>query len=164
MKKTFFLIFVSLSFYGFSQDENSIKFWDNVRFGGAFGLGFGNNTTNIAVIPSAIYDFNEYVSLGVSLGYQYAKRDDAKSNVYSAGLLSFFNPINEIQLSAEFEQLFVNSSFGALTEKYNYPSLYLGGAYQVSNGIAIGLRYDVLFNRNESIYASAFSPIVRIFF
>ncbi|AUC14752.1 hypothetical protein BTO06_06155 [Tenacibaculum sp. SZ-18] len=164
MKKAFLLIFVSLSFYGFSQDKSSTKFWDNVRFGGAFGLGFGNNTTNIAIIPSAIYDFNEYVSLGVSLGYQYAKRDNAKSNVYSAGLLSFFKPINQIQLSAEFEQLFVNTSFGNLNEKYNYPSLNLGAAYQVSKGIAIGLRYDVLFNGNKSIYVSAFSPIVRIFF
>ncbi len=164
MRKLFLFTLLTLTYIGHSQEDNENNFWDNVRFGGGFGLGFGNNTTNIAVLPSAIYEFNESVALGVNLGYQYAKRGDVKSNVYSAGILSFYNPIYEIQLSAEFEQLFVNSTFGTLKESYNYPSLYLGGAYQLSNGFAIGLRYDVLFDRNKSIYASAFSPIVRIFF
>ena len=43
---------------------------------------------------------------------EYYKRNDVKSNVFSSGLLGLVNPIYEIQLSAEYEQLFVNSSFG----------------------------------------------------
>ncbi|CAL2083788.1 hypothetical protein [Tenacibaculum sp. 190524A05c] len=164
MKKLFLLAILSFSMIGFSQENNESSFWENVRFGGAVGLNFGNNTTNIAVLPTAIYQFNESVALGVNLGYQYSKRNDVKSNVYSAGILSFFNPIYEIQLSAEFEQLFVNSTFGDIKNSYNYPSLYLGGAYQISNNFAIGMRYDVLYDNNKSIYGSAFSPIVRVFF
>ena len=164
MKKVFSLIFLSIAFTGISQEANDSKFWDNVRFGGSFGVGFGNNTSNVAIFPSAIYEFNETFAMGVNLGYQYAKRNDVKSNVFSSGLLGLVNPIYEIQLSAEYEQLFVNSSFGDFRESYNYPALYFGAAYQISNNFVIGLRYDVLYNTNESIYASALSPIVRIFF
>jgi long-subunit fatty acid transport protein len=164
MKRTFLLVFTIVSINSFSQETNNSRFWDHVRFGGGFGMGFGNNSTNIAVFPSAIYDFNEYFAMGVNLGYQYAKRNDVKSNVFSTGILGLVNPIYEAQLSIEFEQLFVNSTFGDVKENYNYPALYFGGAYQVSNGFAIGLRYDVLYNSRKSIYASAFSPVLRIFF
>ena len=43
------------------------EFWSHVRFGGAVGLNFGNNYTEITLAPSAIYDFNRYFSLGVGL-------------------------------------------------------------------------------------------------
>ncbi|MFY7672418.1 hypothetical protein ACOSP6_15160 [Tenacibaculum sp. MEBiC06402] len=164
MKKALSLLFLLTTFVGISQEDNDSKFWDHVRYGGGVGLTFGNNITNIAVFPSAIYDFNKTFSLGINLGYQYAKRNDVKSNVFSTGILGLINPIYEAQLSVEFEQLFVNSTFGDIKENYNYPALYFGAAYQVSNGIAIGLRYDVLYNSRRSIYASAFSPILRIFF
>lgn len=164
MKKLISLTILLSAFLSFSQEDFNPKFWDKVRYGGALGLGFGNNTTNITIAPSAIYQYNESVAFGVSLGYQYAKRDDVKSNVYSAGVLNFYNPIPEIQLSTEFEQLFVNSSSNNFKESYSYPALYFGAAYQISPNFVLGIRYDVLYDNNQSIYASAFSPIVRIFF
>ncbi|CAM1340857.1 hypothetical protein [Tenacibaculum amylolyticum] len=164
MQRYFVLTLLFLSYFSFSQDNDENGFWDNVRYGGGLGVSFGNNTTNIAVLPSAIYDFNDQFSLGVNLGYQYAKRNDISSNVYSGGILSLFNPIPEIQLSAEFEQLFVNSTFNDIKDSYNYPALYIGSAYRVNEYFTVGIRYDVLYNSNQTIYASAFSPIVRVFF
>lgn len=164
MKRYFIVVLLFASWFSFSQDNEELQFWDNVRYGGGLGVSFGNNTTNIAVLPSAIYDFNDQFSLGVNLGYQYAKRNDVSSNVYSGGILSLFNPIPEIQLSTEFEQLFVNSTFNDIKDSYNYPALYFGGAYRVNEYFTVGIRYDVLYNSNQTIYASAFSPIVRVFF
>ncbi|WP_299620288.1 hypothetical protein [uncultured Tenacibaculum sp.] len=164
MKKIALLLLIFISFNSFCQDSDSSEFWDNVRFGGSFGLGFGNNTTTIAIAPNAIYDFSSNFSLGIGLGYQYAKRDDIKNNVFSTSLLSFYNPIQEIQLSAEFEQLFVNRSFQGIKDNFSYPALYLGASYNVNRNIAIGFRYDVLFDENKSIYSSAISPVFRVFF
>lgn len=164
MKKLFFCIALFLSLFTFSQENETQSFWDNVRFGGGFGLGFGNNTTTIAISPTAIYDFNERFSLGTGIGYQYSKRGDVKSNVFSASILSLYNPINEVQLSAEFEQLFVNQSFNNISDNFSYPALHIGAAYRIGQNFTLGLRYDLLYNENESIYASAVSPIIRVFF
>ena len=70
---------------------------------------------------------------------------------------------NGIDLSAEFEQLFVNQKLGIYKSNYNYPSLYLGIAYRVGF-FAAGMRYDVLYDDYKSIYTSPFSPIVRFYF
>lgn len=166
MRKLLLIITLFLSLLTFSQNENddTNTFWKNVRFGGGLGLGFGNNTTTFAISPTAVYDFNEKFSLGAGVGYQYSKRDNVKSNVFSVSLLSLFNPINNIQLSIEFEQLFLNQSFEGVESQTNYPALYLGGAYRVSENVSLGVRYDVLYNSSGSIYASAISPIVRVFF
>jgi hypothetical protein len=40
-----------------------------VQFGGGVGLGFGSNYTDISLAPSAIYNFNEYVALGLGAIY-----------------------------------------------------------------------------------------------
>jgi hypothetical protein len=45
--------------------KSSGNFWQNVQFGGGVGLGFGSNYTDISLAPSAIYNFNEYIALGL---------------------------------------------------------------------------------------------------
>jgi hypothetical protein len=56
-----------------AQQQKSPKsrgdFWQNVQFGGGVGLGFGSNYTDISLAPSAIYNFNEYVALGLESIY-----------------------------------------------------------------------------------------------
>ncbi|SNR15560.1 hypothetical protein [Tenacibaculum jejuense] len=163
MKKFIFLFTLLTCSIIFSQ-ESDTNFWENVQFGGSFGLGFGNNSTTIAIAPSAIYNFNPSFALGLGAGYQYAKRGDFKNNVFSSSLLSFYNPIPEVQISAEFEQLFVNRTLGNIKDNFSYPALYLGAAYRVGRNISIGFRYDVLFDENQSIYGSAISPVFRVFF
>jgi len=163
MKKIALLFFLLISFSILGQKDNTPKFWDNVRFGGGFGIGFGSNNTTIAISPSAIYEFNDAFALGIGTSYLYAKNNDLKSNVFGAGIISLYNPIQEFQLSAEFEQLFVNQKLGLIKNNYDYPALYLGGAYRVGS-FSAGLRYDVLYDDSKSIYASAFSPIVRFYF
>lgn len=164
MKKILFFIFLIGATIGFSQENEEYNFWNNVRFGGGLGLGFGNNTTTFAISPTAIYDFNEKVSLGVSVGYQYSKQNDFKSNVYNIGILSLYNPFEGIQLSLEFDQLFINQRFGLDTYSYTVPSLNVGAAYRVSRNVSFGVRYDVLYDETKSVFASPISPIVRIFF
>jgi len=165
MRSLLFTLLFLIGLTGFSQViDKQPSFWDNVQFGGGLGLGIDSNRTTISIAPSAIYNFNTHFSLGLGASYLYAKNNNFKSNVFGASVLSLYNPFEQVQLSAEFEQLFVNQKLANLKlPNYNYPSLNLGAAYRVGN-FSAGLRYDVLYDENKSIYASAFSPIFRFYF
>ena len=152
-----------------NQDDNAVlnvpkkSFWDNVRIGGGLGLGFGSNSTTINVSPSAIYDFQNGFALGVGVGYLYSKVQDFRSNVFSPGIVGLYNPAEQIQLSAEFEHLFVNQKLGSISDNFDYPALYMGVAYR-TGWAAFGVRYDVLYDERDAIFASPWSPIIRIYF
>ncbi|MCK0155620.1 alpha-ketoglutarate decarboxylase [Cellulophaga sp. F20128] len=151
-----------------AQSQNtSSDFWNNVRFGGGFGLGFGNNTFNAALSPNAIYQVNDQFAIGAGLNFNYSKFRDSKLIAYGASALTYYNIIPAIQLSAEFEQLRINRKFefdGAnIEDNYWNPALFLGLGY-TSRNITVGVRYDVLYSEGKSIYSDAFMPFVRVYF
>jgi predicted porin len=182
MKKTaffndskFFLILIAIliNFSVFAQQTTTAptpksEFWQKVRFGGGLGLGFSNGYTNISVSPSAVYDVNQYVSLGVGVQYSYAKQSEIyTSNIYGGSIIGLFNPIAGIQLSADLEQLRVNTTFDSSLStpaKRNWnTALFLGAGY-VTNNITIGARYNVLYKKTDNVYGQAFMPFVRVYF
>jgi len=175
MKKILLTLTFLTSFLVSAQDDptqqddimhipTKTSFWNNVRFGGGLGLGFGNNSTTINISPSAIYDFQNGFALGAGVGYLYSKINDFRSNVFTPGVVALYNPAREVQLSAEFEQLFVNQKFlGSDPINFNYPALYMGVAYR-TGWAAFGIRYDVLYDERDAIFASPWSPIVRVYF
>ncbi|WP_286971422.1 hypothetical protein [Flavobacterium sp. UBA4854] len=175
----FVILAVLFSSYSIAQQkyviDNSNHFWDKVQFGGGLGLGFGSGYTNVSVMPSAIYNINEIVAVGAGLqfGYLYQK-NYYESFVWGGSLIGLVNPIPEIQLSAELEQVRVDTQYEARYDVYHnyYPSysdsywntaLYLGAGYRTKN-VTIGARYDVLYNPNKSLYGSGFMPFVRVYF
>lgn len=160
---TFFIFQIS-----FSQEvKQKSEFWEKVQFGGGLGLGFGNNATNISIAPSAIYNFNTKAALGLSVQYSYIKQKGFyTSHLYGGSIIGLVNPIQEIQLSAELEQLRVNTSFDNSSLNSNdfwNTALFLGAGYRTNNA-TIGVRYNVLHNDNNNIYTTAFMPFVRVFF
>ncbi|WP_338375832.1 hypothetical protein [uncultured Flavobacterium sp.] len=168
LKKHIALIALVIFQFAFSQDSNpKNNFWNKVQFGGGLGLGFGNNSTNISVAPSAIYNFNEKVALGVGIQYSYIRQKDFyTSHLYGGSIIGLVNPIQEIQLSAELEELRVNTDFdnSSLTsDNFWNTALFLGAGYKTNNA-TIGVRYNVLHNDNNNIYTTAFMPFVRVYF
>nr|WP_315179330.1 hypothetical protein [uncultured Flavobacterium sp.] len=149
-----------------SSTKTQNEFWRNVQFGGGIGLGFGSGYTDISLAPSAIYNFNDYVALGVGLQYKYLKqRDYYASHLYGGSVIGLFNPIQEIQLSAELEQLRVNVNLdGSNSNSQDYwnTGLFIGAGYRSGN-TTIGARYNVLTDKNN-IYGSAFMPFIRVYF
>ena len=77
------------------------------------------------------------------------------------------NPIPEIQLSVEIEEVNASTNFqfdgGNLSTNFWNTALYLGAGYRNGN-VTIGGRYDILYNANNSIYSDAFMPFVRVYF
>lgn len=153
-----------------SADNAPPTFWQRVRFGGGFGLFFGE-VFNITLAPNAIYQFNRYVGAGIGLNGIYAgQKDFYKATVLGGSVIGTFNPITEVQLSSEFEMLNVNrnfveqaEAFGYMDENYWYPALFMGIGYN-PGFMTIGVRYDVLYDENKSIYGSAFMPFIRLSF
>ncbi|TVZ55169.1 hypothetical protein OD91_0413 [Lutibacter sp. Hel_I_33_5] len=161
MKKVILLLFLSISLFGFSQQKST--FWDNVRFGGGFGLSFGSNTT-ILLSPSAVYDFENGFALGAGLNYTYSELGTVSTNIYGISLISLYQiPVVNIQLSGEYEQLWATQTNINTKTNLNFPALYIGAAYNKGR-FAFGFRYDVLYDENQSIYASPITPIVRFYF
>lgn len=163
-----FLFFIMFSSTLFSQNDTSVNFWKHVRFGGGIGLSFGDGFFSGTLAPSAIYEFNDQFALGVGLNGTYnSLKNTYNSTVLGGSLIGLFNPIQQIQLSAEFEELNVNRNWDDRLDyqdqNYWYPALFMGVAYRSQN-VAIGIRYDVLYDREKSIYADPWAPFVRVYF
>ncbi|MCA0131027.1 alpha-ketoglutarate decarboxylase [Winogradskyella alexanderae] len=168
----FYLIFTAFfSTFSFAQNtfNGPSNFWDNVQFGGGLGLNFGNGFFTGAISPNALYRFSPFVATGVGLNFQYSsQRDVFKSTVVGGSVIGLFSPAREIQLSTEFEQLYVNRDFDQqfisnADDSYWYPALFLGVGY-TSGRMTFGIRYDVLYDEDKSIQPEAWMPFVRFWF
>jgi hypothetical protein len=158
--------------YGQPQSQQD-SFWQNVRFGGNIGLNFGNQFTNIVVAPQAVYQFSPQIGLGAGLNYSYIKQNfndgfsaDFKSTILGGSLIGIANPVEFLQVSADLEYLHVNRNFedpSFRDDSYWVPALFLGAGYRQDNFV-IGARYDVLYDRNRSVYQNGIQPFVRVLF
>lgn len=149
-------------------------FWRHVQFGGGIGASVGSGYSDILLAPGAIYNFNAYVAAGVGLQGSYVRvKHEYESYIYGGSLIGLFRPVEAVQLSVELEQLRVNTSF---SDFYNpnpdkpyrdsnfwNTALYVGAGYSVEN-VTIGIRYNLLYDRNESVYSEPFMPFIRAYF
>lgn len=170
-KRIFTFIFLT-SFY-FLQSQTIMKspkndFWEQVRFGGGFGLNLGSGYTEITIAPSAIYPLNKYVSLGTGLlGSFTNSKNRYTTTIYGVSAISLFNPIETVQLSLEVEQTRVNTRHqlipNPVAKTYWNTGLYVGAGYRNGN-VTLGARYNLLFDKDKSIHSDALMPFVRLYF
>jgi len=144
------------------------SFWDHVQFGGGFGLNMGNGYTDITVAPSAIYNFNNYFSLGSGLQYSHIKQKNYyNSNIVGGSIIGLFNPIEEAQISLELEGVHVTNTYSTFYDNakksFWNTGLYIGLGFR-SDNITIGGRVNVLYDKNKDLYDSAFMPFIRAYF
>ena len=162
-----FFLFMSLVTAQNNTDLQTNNFWNNVRYGGGLGVSTGTGFFSATIAPSAIYDFNPQFSLGVGLNGTYNRsKDFFKSTIVGGSVIGLFNPIEALQLSAEFEELNVSRNFDSTDfqdENYWYPALFMGIGYRSQN-VTFGIRYDVLYDENRSIYIDPWAPFVRFYF
>jgi hypothetical protein len=161
LKKILF-IFLVTAFYSEFRAQQSTFSWENVSYGGGITLGFGGGTT-LGLAPNAVYNFGNGLSAGLGIGYLYSNFGDFSTSAFNTSLISFYQTPYEFQLSAEFEQYFATQRDSFSEFSTNFPALHLGIAYNLGK-FAIGIRYDVLYDENKSIFASPISPIARFYF
>jgi len=160
LKGMIFLFLICTCPAGMAQ---SPSFWSQVRYGGGVGLSFGNESVQIGLSPSAIYQVNDYAALGLGLNYTYSKIFDTRFSAFGGSVLGLVNPIPALQLSGEFEQLYVNRSFGPVDDSYWLPALFLGVGFS-TGPVTFGIRYDVLYDDQRSLYADPWLPFIRVYF
>lgn len=164
----FICIIIVFSFQENFAQEQKNDFWKNVRYGGGLGLNFGDGFFSATIAPSAIYEFNQSFAAGIGLNATFNNRKNLyKSTILGGSILGLYNIIRELQISAEFEQLNVNRRFNVNTnfedDNYWIPALYTGIGYRSGN-VTFGIRYDLLYDDERSIYADPWAPFVRFFF
>ncbi|GAB2764187.1 alpha-ketoglutarate decarboxylase [Salinimicrobium soli] len=170
-KKVFFFSFLFLAihfqFFGQNATNPESSFFDHVRFGGSLGVSFSNGNFGAALAPKGIYDFNRYASAGIGIAGTYTNGSNYTAFTTGGSLIGLFRPIPVIQLSSEFEQNYVSQKWeleGAnRKDSYSYPALFLGAGY-TTGPVTVGLRYDVIYDDEKSIYPNALMPFVTIFF
>lgn len=161
-------IFINTNLFSQNSDLAPHRFIDDVRFGGGINIGLGNTYSTFSISPSVIYDFSEEFSAGLSGTYVYVKNKstiESTTNLYGGSVLALYRPINYIQISTEFENLKINQKLiydNALSDWQT--SLYFGLEY-VTGNIAMGLRYDILYDKVKNITnSSALNPVFRVYF
>ncbi|CAM3332939.1 hypothetical protein [Empedobacter stercoris] len=171
MKKLLlFIISLTLSSTIYAQTYQKQPLNNNWRFGGGLGLSFGNNGYfGFNVSPSVGYMIANNLELGATAGYQYAKDDYAKLNLFNAGPYVNFFPVENLFLRANYMHYTGKQKYN---ERYNYnyetnldeSALWLGAGYQSSGPIRFqaGVMYNVLYKENESIFSSGFQPFMGV--
>ncbi len=161
------ICFLSVSVNDIQAQSIRSNFWDKVQYGGGLGINFGNDYFAMNVAPSAIYNFNDYFAMGPGLSYSYVKNGNFKTSITGGSVIALFNPLPQIQLSAEIEELYVNQKQEFSTETYQRDfwntALFLGAGFR-SGFTTIGVRYNVLFDDTNAIYPSAVQPFIRFYF
>lgn len=165
------ILFLFVTFFCIQSivgQQKTNDFWNHVRFGGGVGLNFGDGFFSATIAPSGIYEFNNKLAMGIGLNATFNNQKSAyKSTILGGSLIGLFNVINEVQLSAEFEQLNVDRNYNVNLniedENYWIPALYFGVGYRSGN-VTFGIRYDVLYDEEKSIGLDPWMPFVRFYF
>ncbi len=139
-----------------------------LKFGVGFGLNFVGGT-NISLSPNLMYSLSDKVAIGAGIQGSYSGiKDLQNTTTFGGNLLTQFNPSKRILTLLEFVLLNVStkteSPTGQSTRSYWDSALFLGAGINITDKIAIGAKYNLLYKEDESVYTSPILPFVNISF
>ncbi|HEA29443.1 MAG TPA: hypothetical protein ENH91_05540 [Leeuwenhoekiella sp.] len=156
-----------LSIADTNAQTTTSDFWNRVSYGGNLGLSFGNGYFSGSAAPSAIYTFNPYFSAGPGLNFSYTKEEFYKATLVGGSLIALVNPYPYVQFSAELEELYVSQNITYYepdqSREFWNTALFLGLGYR-TGPVTVGIRYNVLYQADDRVYADAFQPFLRVYF
>lgn len=148
------------------------KYWS---FGGNVGMSFWNGGTDILIAPKGFYHISPQFITGVGLTYIYSDGEywinniggpnryvNYHSNSFGGSISAIYRPIPFLQFSAEYEGLQTEWR-STIDDSYWNNAIYLGASF-VSGPVSFGIRYDVLYDSNRSVYGSAWTPVIGFYF
>ncbi|PKA96416.1 hypothetical protein B0O79_0051 [Flavobacteriaceae bacterium MAR_2009_75] len=174
LKVTLSFLFVLLCDVSYSQvAEIAVKDSANVvnkrlKFGCGFGLSFVGGT-NIGLSPNLMYAVSNKMSIGVGLQGNYtAIKDIQSTTTIGANIIGQYSPIPKLTTLLEFAELNVNTKqetvTGDIKDNFWESILFVGAGLNITNKIALGVKYNVLYKEDESVYTSPIIPFVNITF
>lgn len=176
MKKIVFLSLMFTGFLAFSQIGTrlpSAQIGDSkwtvggyAGLGGAFGSGGGGTT--LYITPRVGYKVTENFEAGIAGNFSWSNSRYYSSTMVGVGPFANYYFSRSFFLSGMFQEYFINQKDKVNDVKYsgNESALYLGGGYMQRLGertyMQIGGMYNVLYNRDKSVFAGGFIPHVGI--
>ena len=170
MKKltTFLAIFVaSIAFSQISVGSSvGNSGW---TIGGYAGLGTGSGGTSLYITPRVGYKISQDFEMGMSGNLTWYNSSYYKSTMIGVGPFANYYIGRTAYVSGNFQEYFISYS-GNTTDnsKKNESVLYLGGGYLQRLGenayMQIGASYNVLYNKDKSVFGSGFVPQVGVVF
>lgn len=138
----------------------------NAGIGGAFGSGGGGTT--IYIIPRVGYKVTNDFEAGVSGNFSLNNSRFFSSTMLGIGPFANYYFGRSAYLSGLFQHYFINSKDKITNYKFTdgESALFLGGGYMQKLGqntyMQIGAMYNVLYNKNNSVFGGGFVPNVGI--
>ncbi len=135
-----------------------------------FGLGVGVNFvggTNLSLSPNLTYLLTKNFSIGGGLQFNYAGlKDIQKTTTYGANALIYYTPVRQLLTTLEFSELHVsrNSLITNTKSEFWESALFIGAGIQITAKISLGAKYNVLYNKNTSVYSRPIVPFINIGF
>jgi len=137
------------------------------QFYGGFGLSLTNQYFYIEFQPGILYRMTPKFHLGSNLNFNYATRTNygVRQNIFVYGFdaLAIYLPFRQMEMSADYQYLYARIQQNSQWTKRQVPALFIGAGYRTPHAV-IGIRYDLLYQENRSLYPSAFMPYIRIYF
>ena len=173
MKKLFSLITIILSLACHAQDDKNILLPQNQKQSNFFdnftiGASFGNNLWGVSLAPRIGYKVTEDFEVAFSVNYYYQKGPSVQYNSLSLGPSLNYYIARNFYVKASYQHYFIDQKTKGVSEHYKTEesALYLGGGYMQYLGgrsyLRLGLSYNVLYDKNKSIFSSGLSPEVGI--
>jgi hypothetical protein len=177
MKKLLFLITSILSLACHAQDDKNIllpqnqkqsNFFDNFTIGGNIGASFGNNLWGVSLAPRIGYKVTEDFEVAFSVNYYYQKSPNVQYNSLSLGPSLNYYIARNFYVKASYQHYFIDQKTRGISEHYKREesALYLGAGYMQYLGgrsyLRLGFSYNVLYDKDKSIFSSGLSPEVGI--
>lgn len=148
---------------------------DHLRFGGDFGIAFGDASFTVQFFPQVGYYFNQYITAGAIGTLDYYRYDFGNGNkktscVFGGGLYADSHPLDFLVVHAEaqaicYDDYYSNYSFP--DKKVEFP-IMLGGGYHRAITDRASLNVMLLWNINQTTglenNTSFSNPIIRFNF
>lgn len=142
-------------------------------FGGYAGLGgaFGNGGgVSVYITPRVGYKVTENLETGLASNFTWSNSQYYSSTMIGVGPFVNYYFSRNFFLSGMFQEYFINQKNKVDNLKYsgNEAALYLGGGYMQKIGehayLQIGGMYNVLYDKNKSVFGGGFVPNVGVVF
>lgn len=141
-------------------------------FGGGASLGFSGGSagtgSSVGISPRVGYLLTDQLEAGVSGGVTWSNSRYFSSTMMSVGPFANYYFSRNFFISALFQEYFFNQKNKFDQTKYSgdEAALYLGTGYLQNVGgrlyIQIGAMYNVLYDKNKSIFGNGFVPNIGV--
>ncbi len=163
------LKFVFLGLFLLALQQVSAQEKSKFHFYGGFGLGVSTDYFYVSLQPGVLYDVSHTYKMGLGGQYSYQKSNKSyygvnySYNIVGFNFLNLVYPYKHLEISGEFEDLYVMQNYNKIRANYWSPALFAGVGYRFGSVVA-GFKYDFLHKDNHSVYQDAFVPYIRIYF